>query len=194
MAKKRGAAVGVTENANTAVLLTLSSTGALLDRRTVELTKNLPTHPYHHEGAWAVGRYLNTPGARAMPLSEAIALVERVQRAAEAGARASLEALAKDVSTPIESISLRAIPPLPATIEERIKDNRAQSTADSAMYRQALADAAMDRGWSVHWYDKHEVLKKKGVSALVSAIGKKAGAPWQAKHKLAAAAALATLR
>ena len=182
------ARVGVAENANTAVLVTISAKGEFLDRRTIVLTENLPTHPYHHEGAWAVGRYLNTPGARQMPLSEAIALVEKVTRAAEAGARRHLESVAADISEPIKSISLRVIPPLPKTIEARIKDNRAQTTADSAMYRQALVTAAKDLGWSVHWYDKDEVLEKK--QALLNAFGKKAGSPWQAKHKLAAAAAL----
>jgi hypothetical protein len=182
------ASVGVAENANTAVLVTLSSRGVFLDRRTIVLTHDLPTHPYHHEGAWAVGRYLNTPGARKLPLSEAIELVKRVTRAAEAGARKHLESLAADISEPIKRISLRVIPPMPATIEARIKDNRAQTTADSAMYRQALATAAKELGWSVQWYDKDELLERE--QPLVSAIGKKAGAPWQAKHKLAAAAAL----
>lgn len=183
--------VGVAENANTAVLVTVSSSGEFLDRRTVVLTENLPTHPYHHEGAWAVGRYLNTPGARKLPLSEAIELVKQVQRAAEEGARASLETLAAEVAVPIKSISLRLIPPLPKSIEARIKDNRAQTTADSAMYREALASAAKQRGWSVHWYQTEALLERRDLDKLLLKVGKKAGAPWQAKHKLAAAAALA---
>jgi hypothetical protein len=191
--KPKGAAVGVVENANTVVLVTVGPDGALLDRRTVVLTPGgTPTHPHHHEGSWAVGRYLETPGARAMPMAEAVKLVEQVKAAAEQGAREALEALARAVAQPIGRIALRECPVLPPSIEERIRDNRAQSTADSVMYRQALARAAEARGWSVHWYDR--VTAGRGTeSKAVVAMGKAAGTPWQAKHKLAAAAALSTL-
>jgi hypothetical protein len=89
-------------------------------------------------------------------------------------------------------------PKLPPTTEERIADNRAANVADSVTYREALATAAEARGWSVHWYD-HErvfrdaaaVLGREDVNAFLSAMGRSIGPPWQAKHKLAAAAALA---
>ena len=71
----RGACVGVAEHGNSAVLVTLGPSKELLDRRRVDLTTGLPTHPYHHEGSWAVGRYLNSPWARPMALSDAVALV-----------------------------------------------------------------------------------------------------------------------
>jgi hypothetical protein len=68
------------------------------------------------------------------------------------------------------------------------------------MYREALATAAEVRGWSVHWYDRDHVgedaavaLAGKDVDAFLSAIGRSIGPPWQAKHKLAAAAALAAV-
>src|SRR5687767_14427529 len=76
---QRAAAIGVAEHGNSAVLVTLAPGGELLDRRRIELTdRGLPTHPHHHEGSWAVGRYRNVPGARALSLTEAVALVERV--------------------------------------------------------------------------------------------------------------------
>jgi hypothetical protein len=194
----RGATVGVAENGNSAVLVTIAPGGELLDRRRIDLTDgSLPTHPHHHEGSWAVGRYLNTPGARALSLVEAVALVERVRVAAARGARDSLEALAGAVRAPIASIAIRACPPLPPTIEERIADNRAQTFADSVMYREALATAAEARGWSVHWYDRERVfhdaaaaLGRKDIDSFLQATGKAIGPPWQAIHKLAAAAAL----
>lgn len=75
----RLAAVGVTVHGNAAVLVTVASGGGLLDRRRVALTDaGLPTHPHHHEGSWAVGRYLNTPGARSISLADAVTLVKRV--------------------------------------------------------------------------------------------------------------------
>jgi hypothetical protein len=201
MAKARvqqAAAVGVAEHGNSAVLVTVAPGGELLDRRRVDLTRGLPTHPYHHEGSWAVGRYLNSPWARAIPLADAVALVERVRESAARGARASLEALAATVPVPIASIAIRVCPQLPPTTEERIADTRVANVADSVMYREALANAAEARGWSVHWYDRERVFREaaaalggKDIDAFLQAMGRSIGPPWQAKHKLAAAAALA---
>ena len=203
MAKTRvkdAAAVGVAEHGNSAVLVTVAPGGELLDRRRIDLTRGLPTHPYHHEGSWAVGRYVNSPWARAISLADAVALVERVRAAAARGAGDSLAALADAVPVHITRIAIRACPELPPTVEERIADNRAQTFADSVMYRQALATAAGARGWSVHWYDPERVFRDaatalgrgdEALDAVLQAMGRAAGPPWQAKHKLAAAAALA---
>ncbi|HKE59833.1 MAG TPA: hypothetical protein VKB46_24145 [Pyrinomonadaceae bacterium] len=196
---KQGATVGVAENGNSAVLVTIAHDGALLDRRRVNLTNSsLPTHPHHHEGSWAVGRYLNTPGARQLSLAEAVSLVERVREAAARGARENLEALAAEVPVPIGSIAIRVCPPLPPTTEERIYDNRAQTFADSVMYREALAAAGEERGWTVHWYDRETAfrdaaaaMRRDDIDDFLQEMGRLVGPPWQAKHKLAAAAALA---
>lgn len=198
--KQRAATVGVAEHGSAAVLVTIAPGGEFIDRRRIELIdRGLPSHPHHHEGSWAVGRYLNTPGARSLSLAEAVALVERVRASAARGARESLEALAAAVPIPITSIAIRACPALPPTTEERIADNRAQTFADSVMYREALATSAEARGWSVHWYDRERVfqdaaaaLGHEDVAAFLQAMGRSIGPPWQAKHKLAAAAALAT--
>lgn len=201
MAKKRtlpGAAVGVAEHGNSAELVTVAPNGELLDRRRIDLTQGLPTHPYHHEGSWAVGRYVNSSWARPISLPEAIALVERVRAAAANGARESLDSLAATVPVPIASIAIRVCPKLPPTTEERIADSRAANVADSVMYREALATAAQARGWSVIWYDRERVFRdaatvlgKKDVDAFLIAMGRTIGPPWQARHKLAAAAAIA---
>ena len=198
---ERTAAVGVAEHGNAAVLVTVGPDGELLDRRRVELTDaGLPTHPHHHEGSWAVGRYRNSPWARVISLAEAVELVARVRESAARGGREGLEALAVGVPVPIARIAIRICPALPATTEERIADNRAQAVADSVMYREALAAAAEARGWSVCWYDRERVFRDAGaalgredVAAVLSAMGRSVGPPWQARHKLAAAAALAAL-
>ena len=194
----QAAAAGVAEHGNSAVLVTLAPDGGLLDRRRIDLTSGLPTHPYHHEGSWAVGRYADSPWARPISLTDAIALVERVHEAAAQGARDGLAALAASVPVPITQIALRLCAALPPTIEQRIADTRAANTADSVMYRQALAMAAEARGWSVCWYDRARVfgdasvaLGGADVEAFLRAMGRSAGPPWQATHKLAAAAALA---
>jgi hypothetical protein len=200
--RQPAAAVGVAEHSNSAVLVTVAGGGELLDRRQIDLTdRSLPTHPHHHEGSWAVGRYVNTPGARSISLADAVALVEQVREAAERGAREGLDALAAAMPVPIARIAIRACPELPPTIAERIADNRAQTVADSVLYREALATAAHARGWSVHWYDRERVfhdaaavLGGADIDAVLSAMGRSVGPPWQAKHRLAAAAALAATR
>jgi hypothetical protein len=175
---ERAATVGVVEHGNSAVLVTMAS-HEIVDRRTVDLTHGLPTHPHHHEGSWAVGRYRDSPWARDISLPEAVALVERVRAAAAQGACDSLEALAAAVPIPIASIALRECPALPRTVE-------------------ALAAAAKARGWHVHWYDRETVfdaaaaaLGREDLGEFLQALGRGVGPPWQAKHKLAAAAAIA---
>jgi hypothetical protein len=196
---QRVAIVGVAEHGSAAVLVTVAPGGEVLDRRRIDLIdRGLPAHPHHHEGSWAVGRYLNIPGARALSLADAVALVERVGASAARGAREGLEVLAAAMPVPIARIAIRACPLLPPTTEEKIADNRAQTVADSVMYREALATAAEARGWSVHWYDRVRVFRdaaaalgREDVNAFLYAMGRLLGPPWQAKHKLAAAAALA---
>jgi hypothetical protein len=194
---QRGAAVGVAEHGNSAILVTVAPDGQLLDRRRIDLTCGLPTHPYHHEGSWAVGRYINSPWARKISLADAVALVERVREATALGARDGLEALAATVPVPIARIAIRMCPTLPPTTEERITDTRAACVADSVMYREALATAAEARGWSVHWYDRERVFRDaaaalgdEDIDTFLRVMGRAVGPPWQAGHKLAAAAAL----
>lgn len=193
-----GAAVGVVEHGNSAILVTLAPGGQFIDRRRVDLTRDLPTHPYHHESSWAIGRYSDSPWARAISLPDAIALVERVRESASRGAKDCLHRLAADVSVPITGIAIRVCPQLPPTIEQCIRDTRSANVADSVMYREALANAAAERGWSVSWYEREQVfqaagaaLKSADIETFLDAMGKSIGPPWQAKHKLAAAAALA---
>lgn len=196
---RRTATVGVTEHGNSAVLVTVASDAELLDRRRIDLTdSDLPTHPHHHEGSWAMGRYKDSPWARDISLAEAIELVEQVRESAAQGARKHLEELAATVSMQITGIAIRICAELPPTTEERIADNRAQTFADSVMYREALAHAAEARGWSVRWYDRERVfhdaataLGHEDIDAFLLTMGRSVGPPWQAKHKLAAAAALA---
>jgi uncharacterized protein (DUF1810 family) len=195
---QQAAIVGVAEQGSAAVLVTISSAGELIDRRRVEfIDPGLPTHPHHHEGSWAVGRYLNTPGARQLSLPEAVALVEQVRAAAARRIDETLEALAAAVPLPISGIAIRSSPSLPPTVEERIIDHRAQTFADSVMYRETLAASAAARGWLVHWYQREDVFRDastalgEDVAAVLRAMGRSIGPPWHAQHKLAAAAALA---
>lgn len=107
-----------------------------------------------------------------------VALVDRVREAALRGARESLEALAGAVPFPIGSIAIRECPKLPPMTEARIADTLAANVADSVMYREALAISA-------------SALGREEVGTYLQAMGRAIGPPWQARQKLAAAAALA---
>lgn len=177
--------IGVSDHGGWAVLVTVARNGELLDRRRVELVdEGLPTLPHHHDG-------------QRLPLDEAVALVERVRASAERHAALALDALAMVVPR-VLGISLRSCPPLPATIAERITDYRARNVADWVMYRQALASAAVSRGWPVHWYAAKNVCDAASLALRVDfndhflELRKTIGPPWNNDHKLAMAAAIVT--
>jgi hypothetical protein len=181
--------IGVADHGGWAVLVTVARDGKLLDRRRVELVdEGLPKIPHHSEG-------------QALPLDEAVALVERVRASAERHAKLVLDAEAKTVPGRIRGVALRHCPELPPTIAERIQDYRAQNVADWVMYRQALAAAAEARGWAVHWYDAKKVLdaasaalRIKDLDAHFVQLRRSIGPPWSMDHKLAMAAAIVAAR
>jgi hypothetical protein len=183
---KDQANVGVFDHWGWAVLVTVAPDGSLIDRRRVELVdRDLPKHPHHHD-------------AQGLPVGEAVALVERVSRSADACAKACFATLAASGSTAIMGVALRVCPPLPATVAERLSHYRAQNVADSVMYRQALARAAQARGWTVHWYDARRVLAeaakalgRRSIEDLLEKTGATIGPPWRKDHRLAMAAAIA---
>jgi hypothetical protein len=177
--------VGVSDHGGWAVLVTAAVDGTLLDRRRVELVdKDLPKIPHHSEG-------------QALPLDDAVALVERVRESAERHAKLGLDAVAIAVPRRILGVALRRCPELPPTIAERIKDYRAQNVADWVMYRKALAGAAEARGWAVHWYDAKKVFDAAGEALRIEdldahflQVRRTVGPPWDKDYKLAMAAAI----
>jgi hypothetical protein len=107
--------IGISDHGGWAVLVTVTHDGTLLDRRRVELVdEDLPKIPHHSEG-------------QALPLDEAVALVERVRVSAERHATLSLDGVAMTLPGRILGIALRQCPNLPPTIAERITDYRAQN-------------------------------------------------------------------
>jgi hypothetical protein len=180
--------IGVSDHGGWAVLVTVARDGAVLDRRRVELVgEGLPKIPHHSEG-------------QGLPLDEAVELVERVRVSAERHAVLALDAVTMAVPH-ILGIALRKCPPLPPTIAERITDYRAQNNADWVMYRKALAAAAEERGWPVHWYEAKKVLgaasqalRVANLDAHFLQVRRAVGPPWNNDHKLAMAAALVAAR
>ena len=181
---KDGGIVGISDHGGWAVLVTVAPDGTLLDRRRVDLVDDdLPKIPHHSEG-------------QRLPIDEAVKLVERVRVSAEKHSGLALDAVALAIPR-ILGIALRKLQPLPPTIAERIKDYRAQNVADWVMYRKALAAAAEERGWPVHWYDTKAVFAAAGQALHVEKLDtyfrdlrKSIGPPWDQDYKLAMAAAI----
>jgi hypothetical protein len=189
----KDAIIGVSDHGGWAVLVTATRDGTFLDRRRVELVDaSLPKIPHHSE-------------AQRLPIEEAVKLVERVQASAERHAKLVLEATAKEIPANILGIALRQCPELPPAIAERITNYRASNVADWVMYRQAIAAAAEARGWLVHWFDPKKVeglankalaskaLGVKNLDAHFTQLRRSLGPPWSQDHKMAMAAAIATL-
>lgn len=184
------ATIGIADHAGWAVAVTVAPGGEVIDRRRlVLLDPALPCLPHHHD-------------AQGLPLDEAEQLIARVRASAEACSAEALGGIATSVAVPIVAVSLRACPALPPTLAERLGNYRAQCVADSVMYREILAAAATERGWSVAWHDRRRVLgeaartlgtNERGLAASLAEIGARLGPPWQADHRVATAAAIVAL-
>jgi hypothetical protein len=184
---QRNGAVGVADHGGWAILVTAAADGTFVDRRRVVLVdEGLPSLPHHCHGQ---GR----------PVDEAVELVERVRRSANARAVAALDTLVAELpaTLTITAIALRECPALPATVAERLQDYFAQNNADWVMYREALAQAAAARGWAIHWYDAKQVtseaariLNRENITALLQDLRTTLGPPWQKDHRIAMAAAI----
>jgi len=170
--REQGAFIGVSDHGGWAVLVTVAGDETLLDRRRVVLVdEDLPRIPHHCE-------------CQGLPMDEAVALVARVRASAEKWAAIALDDVARTVPS-VAGIALRRCQELPPTVEECIRDYRAQNVADWVMYRRALASAAESRGWRVFWYEAKKM--------AVEETRKPVGPPWNADHRLAMAAAIAGL-
>jgi hypothetical protein len=186
MASDGRAFVGIADHCGWAVLVTVATNHAVVDRRRVELLESsLPRLPHHHE-------------AQSLPLDQAVALIERVRDSASAFAAGALDTLAASIPVAIAGIALRACPPLPTLLAERISNYRVQTMADGIMYREVLAEAARGRGWTVHWYTRarvmheaSEALRTGTIETLLQTTGATLGRPWQQDHRVAMAAAIA---
>jgi hypothetical protein len=185
---ENGGIIGVSDHGGWAVLVTVARDGTLLDRRRVELVdEGLPKLPHHHEG-------------QALPLDEAVALVERVRVSAERCSVLALDSVTM-AAPRILGVALRNCPQLPHAIAERITDYRARNVADWVMYRKALASAAEARGWPVYWYDAKKVLGAASQALRVDNfdahsldVRRAVGPPWDKDYKLAMAAAIVTAK
>jgi hypothetical protein len=182
-----GVRLGIAHHLGWAVAVTADADHRVVDRRRIELLDDgLPAAPIHHEG----GPYaMHRSGA---PLSDdALAtLVEQVRASARRVTAAALDALPAG----IVSLSLRAWPddfPTEVSVQRVVPH---ESSADSIMYRQVLAELAAERDWAVHRYDAARV--EAEAAAVLGARAEEVlhgprrtlGAPWNKDHRLALAA------
>jgi hypothetical protein len=185
--------LGIAHHLGWAVAVTASESYHVVDRRRIELVEpGLPAAPIHHEG----GPYLMHRSGEPLDGVALAALVAQVRASTVRTTAAALDQIAATVPQPIRSISLRAWPadfPQDIAVLRRVPH---ESRADSVMYRQVLADLALDRGWTIHQYDAKDVearasrvLKERSAEVL---YGPRAalGAPWSKDHRTALAATI----
>ena len=164
-----------------AAIVTVDPDGVVVDRRRTELIDAaLPSSPFEHD-------------TQDLRIDAAVALVREVELSVGAHVRELWDTLSAVHG--ITSVAIREIPTLPPSIEERIGSYHARTRADSAMYRQILADDATARGWAVHFYDHRRVTDEAtgtlGLSSdHLTAPRRDLGPPWTVDHQRAYAAAL----
>lgn len=178
--------IGVSDHAGWAVTMTVTKYAEVIDRRNIELVdEGLTRLPHKEDG-------------QRLPIDEAVELVRVVRENAEKNARLRLDEFANTVPLQITGIALRVWPALPMTVAERITNQEASGVADWAMYREALAAAAVARGWNVHWFKPRLVFdegarkqRAEDLDDIFKRTRKAIGGPWTREHRLAMAAALA---
>jgi len=146
--------LGIAHHLGWAVAVTASMQHEVVDRRRIELIEpGLPAAPIHHEG----GPHLLHRSGEPLDDDDLAALVAEVRASAVRATAGALDELAAAVPGPIVSMSLRAWPddfPEDIAVLRRVPH---ESRADSVMYRQVLADQALERGWAVHRFDAKDV-------------------------------------
>ena len=185
--------LGIAHHLGWAVAITASADHEVIDRRRIELIeRDVPNAPVHHEGG---PHALHRSGT---PLDdEALArLVAKVRSSAVRATSKALDELANALPEPIVSISVRAWPddfPDDVAVQRRAPY---ESRADSVMYCQVLAQAAVDRSWEVHHFDAKDVEAKarrilgERADQVLSGPRETLGPPWSKDHRMALAATI----
>jgi hypothetical protein len=177
-----GLRVGLADHLGWAIAVTAGPDHAVVDRRRIELVEpGVSQAPIHYES----GR---------LDVAGTAALVDEVRASAARASAAALDELARALTAPVVSLSLRFWPPdFPddVAVQRRVPY---EARADAIMYRHLLAELAHERGWEVHCYDAKHV---EGQAADL--LGERAGEvlhgprailgpPWAKDHRAALAA------
>jgi hypothetical protein len=164
------------------VAVTASADHRVVDRRRIELVEpGVTPAPIHYE-------------SHRLDVAETAALVATVRASVARASSAALDELAR--ALPIVSLSLRAWPPdFPADIAVQRRAPY-EARADAIMYRQVLAELALQRGWDVHLYDAKAVegqaarLLGARADAVLYGPREALGPPWAKDHRIALAATI----
>lgn len=163
----------------------------VLDRRRIVLCPDdLPRQVYHQ--------------AQGLPVPEASRLVADVEDAVDIRAGHALAELAECASAHGELVAVGVVgePRDVPDLERVLSSHALLHLAEGELYRSALADAAADRGVLVSLASPKGTVQEAAaalgvaparLTAQLSAVRANVGAPWQADHKDATAAALVAL-
>ena len=185
--------VGIAHHLGWATCVAATDDHEVVDRRRIDLLSgDLPNAPVHHEGG---SHPLHRTGPA--PTDEALAdLVAAVRASARTTTGAELDALADALPRPIASVSLRDWPAdFPSDVATQRRAPH-ESRADSIMYLQVLAEAAVERGWTVHRYDHRQVeddaarLLGRRAEEVLHGPRARLGPPWTKDHRMALAATI----
>lgn len=174
--------VGIADHFGWAVAVAASADHEVLDRRRIELIEpGMTPAPIHYESA-------------RLDVAATVALVAEVRASVVRATSAALDELAAALPGSVVSMSLRAWPPdFPDDIAVQ-RRSPYEARADAIMYRQVLAELALDRGWDVHLYEAKTVERQAvallGARADEILRGPRAtlGPPWAKDHRVALAA------
>jgi hypothetical protein len=189
------AAIGCSDHTGWAVLVTLTGDAAaprVLDRRRVTLVDEaLPRMAYH--------------AAASLPRTQAEALIAEVEASAVTESTAQLGALLADVGElgyEVTGVAIGDAPQVPDDLDLVLAKHHLLHAGEGALFREALVEAAAEHGLAITRFPHKDALGQAAAAhgvdpaALSSRLGelrRDLGAPWNADHRSAAAAALLTL-
>jgi hypothetical protein len=179
-----GMRLGIADHLGWAVAVTASADHDVVDRRRIELIEpGMSAAPIHYE-------------SRRLDVAATVALVAKVRASVVRATSAALDEIATALPAPVVSISLRVWPPdFPDDIAVQRRPPY-EARADAIMYRQVLAELALARDWSVHFYDAKKVegqaavLLAERADEVLRGPRTRLGPPWTKDHRTALAATI----
>lgn len=194
MGRAERIALGLRTHSGWAVMIALQgpvSDPVVVDRRRLELCdQSFPRQPYHAAESLAAAK------AEAL-VSHSLETAGRLARAAVAAALESRRSDGHHIAG--AGLLLSSSRPLPKELARVLASHALIHTAEGEMYRDVLRSGCEEAGVPVSGWRERDIVTAAGprlklapeaIEARLAALGKPLGPPWQAAHRLAAAAAL----
>jgi hypothetical protein len=174
--------LGIADHFGWAVAVTASGAHAVLDRRRIALVEpGMTDAPIHYD-------------SKHLDVSATTALVAEWRGSVERAVAAELDELAASLPAPIESMSMRSLPPEFPDDIATIMRAPYEARADAVMYRTVLVEAARSLGWTVCFYEAKSVLAEAAAvlgdrtGDVLDGPRARLGPPWTKDHRVALAA------